>query len=260
MAAASKRSMKPESRSPADAGRDGAGKEPDPPPPPHPALARSLAKAYGVGMLDDEVRSATGDATSHRELEQNEATSMASPNPFERPAPAVNDGQLTAPQDAPVPVRHEDVVTRVRELLGKYPTLNSKQLFDLAIRMHPDLEATGFRSFHARYVLPLKREQARAEGRVPKRRTEKPTAQRPRKSRTSRAAAAGSAAATGRSHVLQVRARVRDILLRLARQVAIAESRADLVDALAGVEDLVDEVLRAMNHDQAGVQESVQAG
>jgi hypothetical protein len=35
-------------------------------------------------------------------------------------------------------------------------------------------------------------------------------------------------------------------MLRLARQVAVAESRADLVDALARVEDMVEEVLQAV--------------
>jgi hypothetical protein len=47
---------------------------------------------------------------------------------------------------------------------------------------------------------------------------------------------------------------VRDVLLRLARQVAIAESRAELVDALARVEELVDEVLRASQRQETPAQ------
>jgi hypothetical protein len=169
---------------------------------------------------------------------------MVSPNPFEPAPPPAEEPPPAEPQAAPAPGRHEDVVTRVRELLGKYPTLNSKQLFDLAIRMHPDLEETGFRSFHARYVLPLKREQARAEGRLPKRRAEKPAAKRPRKGRAAQVEDQPAApAAAAALQTAQVRARVRAVLLRLARQVAISESRADLVDALARIEDLVDEVV-----------------
>lgn len=178
---------------------------------------------------------------------------MVTPNPFERSARAVEERPNTSPLDEGVPEshdvaasgRHEDVIARVRELLGKYPTLGSRQLFDLAVRMHPDLEQAGFRSFHARYVLPLKREKARAEGRVPKPRAPRTATKRPRRSRTAQEEAPAPAAPTA-AETMHVRARVREVLLRLARQVAIAESRADLVDALARVEEMVDEVVEAL--------------
>jgi len=189
----------------------------------------------------------------------NEATTMATMNPFERPARALEDTQLTAPpddeedlpepQEEAAPQRHEDVVARVRELLGKYPNLGSRQLYDLAIRMHPDLEQAGFRSFHARYVLPLKREKARAEGRLPKPRTPRTVAKRPRKGRSAQLQPE-LAESAARLDAPQLRSRVRDVMLRLARQVAVAESRADLVDALAGVEDMVEEVMHAVQPQQ----------
>src|SRR5687768_10290585 len=177
---------------------------------------------------------------------------MITPNPFERLPRGLEERHLPPPLEeaAPdpaeetAPQRHEDVIARVRELLGKYPTLGSRQLFDLAIRMHPDLEQTGFRSFHARYVLPLKREKARAEGRLPKPRTPR-TPPRRRRSRTAPGEAAEPTTAPAAVDTAQVRARVREVLLRLARQVAVADTRADLVDALARVEEMVDEVLRA---------------
>jgi hypothetical protein len=178
---------------------------------------------------------------------------MITPNPFERPPRGLEERHVPPPleeagRDAAAetaPQRHEDVIARVRELLGKYPTLGSRQLFDLAIRMHPDLEQAGFRSFHARYVLPLKREKARAEGRLPKPRTPRTVPKRARRSRTGQAEAPETAATAPIPDTSQLRTRVRDVLLRLARQVAVAESRADLVDALARVEEMVDEVLRA---------------
>ena len=177
---------------------------------------------------------------------------MINPNPFERPPRSLEELHVPEPVEeaapgpaaATAPQRHEDVIVRVRELLGKYPTLGSRQLFDLAVRMHPDLEQAGFRSFHARYVLPLKREKARAEGRVPKPRTPR-TPPRRRRGKTAPGEAAEPAATTSAVDTTQVRARVRDVLQRLARQVAVAESRADLVDALARVEEMVDEVLQA---------------
>jgi hypothetical protein len=147
--------------------------------------------------------------------------------------------------------RNDDVLERVRELLQKYPTIGSRQLYDFALRKHPDLEEAGFRSFHARYVLPLKRQQARAEGRPPKprARTEKPKSGRRRRggAAAEQATPAITEAPTPFDET-QVRARVRDAMMRLAREVAVAESRADLVDALSRVETLVDEVMSAVKH------------
>jgi hypothetical protein len=164
-------------------------------------------------------------------------------DPVEEPLP-----ELPEPPEPGPPVRHDDVVARVRELLGKYPTLKSRQLFDLAVRMHPDLEQHGFRSFHARYVLPLKREQARAEGRIAPRK--KKTAEKQRKAAGASGEAKAPVAARPDADVHR-RARVREVLLRLARDVAVAESRADLVDALARVEDCVNDVMKAMKEDGA---------
>jgi hypothetical protein len=192
----------------------------------------------------------------------NEVMPMVTPNPFERPPRALDDRPpramddrpLTRPLDEPLPQpaeetapeRHEDVIARVRELLGKYPTLGSRQLYDLAVRMHPDLEQAGFRSFHARYVLPLKREKARAEGRVPKPRQPRTSpAKRTRRSRTATTEEAQRTPATTAADTTHLRTRVRAVMLRLARQVATADSRAELVDALAGVEEMVDEVMLA---------------
>ena len=180
-------------------------------------------------------------------------TPPAPPEPV--PAPVENAPAEQAAEKGP-PVRLDDLVTRIRELLTKYPEIGSRQLYDLALRMHPTLEQDGWRSFHARYVLPLKRERARAEGRMPKRRERKQPEKPVRKVATPPARAqAPSAPAVARkaeseAELMARRARVREVLLRLARQVAVAESRADLVDALARVEEMVDEVMRAMKAEE----------
>jgi hypothetical protein len=174
---------------------------------------------------------------------------QAPPPAPERAEPKPEEAAAEQPADKAPPERHDDLVLRIRELLGKYPEIGSRQLYDLALRMHPSLEEDGWRSFHARYVLPLKRERARAEGRMPKRRERKPVEKPPRKGVIAPGRTQPTAAATRRleseAEQLARRARVRDVLLRLARQVAIAESRADLVDALARVEEMVDDVFRA---------------
>jgi hypothetical protein len=176
-------------------------------------------------------------------------------DPFEPEEPDLEEGDVepgepvvTGARNIPAVARHEDLVARVRELIGKYPNIGSRPLFDLAVRMHPDVEQAGFRSFHARYVLPLKREKARAEGRMPKRRKE--AAKGARKTRDARSEARPSGPPASGAESARLRARVRSVLLRLAREVAVAESRADLVDVLARVEDMVDEIVGAL-HERA---------
>jgi hypothetical protein len=142
--------------------------------------------------------------------------------------------------------RNEAVLERVTELLGKYPKLSSKQLFDMAIRMDPAIEEPGLRSFNARYVLPVKRDKARSEGRLPKPRARKAATKRaPEVARTRHARPRAARTPWRTTRAVEARSRVRDALLRFARELAAAESRAALVDALAGIEAVVDEVLDA---------------
>ena len=168
----------------------------------------------------------------------------------EEPLPVAEE--VTADAQAPAATgeqpRHEDVKQKVRELIGKYPTVRSQQLYDLAIRMHPELEEGGLRSFHARYVLPIKREVARAEGRVPQPRTRKASAQRRSRRQHGGAGADESQETVPQVAVVdmsQTRARVRAVLMRLSRQLVNAESRGDVVDVLARMEELVDEIIEA---------------
>jgi hypothetical protein len=147
--------------------------------------------------------------------------------------------------------RNEEVTRRIVEMLEKYPTLKSRQLHDMAQRMDTSIAALSLRSFHARYVLPILRERARAEGRIrprkPRRKKQAetkqvevqqaaaesaPPAKRTRRSRTA------SADASAAEH-----ARVRGILLQYVREIAAAESGSDLVALGAGIDDIVRQIV-----------------
>ena len=144
--------------------------------------------------------------------------------------------------------RNTAVLQSIREKLDKYPELKSRQLHDMAIRLDSSLAAMSLRSFHARYVLPILRERSRAEGRVRPRRARKPATARKGRARSSGEAEAAPSrganppdVAAAASH--EERARVRAIVLRLAQQVAAAESRADLVALIGGIDDVVTEIV-----------------
>jgi hypothetical protein len=165
----------------------------------------------------------------------------------EEPLPTPEEVVTDAPAPSGEQPRHEDVKQKVRELIGKYPTVRSQQLYDLAVRMHPELEEGGLRSFHARYVLPIKREVARAEGRGSQQRPRKTAPQRRGRRQGAGAAEEEREAVTPAAAVdmSQARGRVRAVLMRLSRQLVNAETRADVVDVLARMEEVVDEIMEA---------------
>jgi hypothetical protein len=148
--------------------------------------------------------------------------------------------------------RNEEVTRRIVEMLDKYPTLKSRQLHDMAQRMDTSIAALSLRSFHARYVLPILRERARAEGRIrprkPRRKKQAASEQvevqqaaaesAPPAKRTRRSRTAASADASSAEH-----ARVRGILLQYVREIAGAESGSDLVALGAGIDDVVRQIL-----------------
>jgi len=144
--------------------------------------------------------------------------------------------------------RNTAVLQSIREKLDKYPELKSRQLHDMAIRLDSSLAAMSLRSFHARYVLPILRERSRAEGRMRPARARKATTARKGQTRPRKEAGTASTRSAGASDTTaaashEERARVRAIVLRLAQQVAAAESRADLVALIGGIDDVVAEIV-----------------
>jgi len=136
---------------------------------------------------------------------------------------------------------------RLRRLIEKNPQMGSKEIYDMAVRMDPSLRNEPLRTFHARYVLPVRRAQAVAEGRPRKPRT-------PRKKAVAEVAVTAVAAAPGgkrgrRSDVeiaaaaAAERNRIRTVLLGFARELAAAESRAQIVSVITDVDRYVLEIL-----------------
>jgi hypothetical protein len=183
-------------------------------------------------------------------------------------------GMMATTEAEAVAADADPIRTRVRELLQKYPELTSRQLHDRAIRMDAQIALIPLRSFHAKYVLPIKREQARAEGRVAKRgqskravrRAEKAQAEKEALTRmaelkeeaTRRAAGAGAApesdamparrrrkaraAETGAGDA-EMRMRIRETLIGFARRLAAAETKTEIIDVIAGIDDVVGEIV-----------------
>ena len=164
---------------------------------------------------------------------------------------------------------------RVRELLQKYPELTSRQLHDRAIRMDAQIALVPLRSFHAKYVLPIKREQARAEGRIAKRGQSKRALRRAEKEQAEKEAlarmaelkeeAARKGAASGTPQEseaaparrrrkaragadtgagdAEMRTRIRETLIGFARRLAAAETKTEIIDVIAGIDDVVGEIV-----------------
>ncbi|HUE95246.1 MAG TPA: hypothetical protein VMN39_01215 [Longimicrobiaceae bacterium] len=137
--------------------------------------------------------------------------------------------------------RNEKVQERVRQELSKNPGLGSRELYELAQSIDKSIGGDTLQQFHARYVLPVKREQA-----------SKGAGSRPRKTRRgkkSKAAAAAPkaprggggtrpkavAAGTERDHV-------RAVLLRFAQDFSAAESKPEIVKVMSRLDDYVDQI------------------
>jgi len=159
----------------------------------------------------------------------------------------------------------EKVQARLREVLDERPDASTDELQDEARQVDPSLGSLSRRQFNAGYVLPVKRERAPADRPKPARAargTKKKGARRGKKAppaaaapaseqgtrrrRGSRAAAAEATAApaTGGSAGGE-RDRVREVLLRFARDLTAAESRSQIIDVLAALDSYADDVLRS---------------
>jgi hypothetical protein len=154
----------------------------------------------------------------------------------------------------------EKVQARLREVLDERPDASTDELQDEARQVDPSLGSLSRRQFNAGYVLPVKRERAPADRPKPPRaargskrrgarRGKKAQAaaaaapeegtRRRRGARAAAAAAPESGAATGGE-----RERVREILLRFARDLTAAESRSQIIDVLAALDSYADDVLK----------------
>lgn len=157
--------------------------------------------------------------------------------------------------------RNEKVLDRVRQEMTKNPSLGSKELYDVALTVDKAIGQDTLQQFHARYYLPIKREQSGAVG-GRKKKAVKKTA--PRKGRVRAAkvekvveeqpAAANEAPVRRRGRRKQAdvgslpsanRDQIRSLLLQFAQELTDAESRSSLVKVLGRVDSYVDRVAKS---------------
>lgn len=126
--------------------------------------------------------------------------------------------------------RNEKVYKRIRQELMKTPDRGSSDLYEVAKGIDSAMGEQTLQQFHARYVLPVKREQAKKRGgsrrTKPKTVAKKPVARRAAKT------------AIDRDHV-------RGVLLQFAKDFSAAESKTDIVGVMSRVDEYVDQIAGA---------------
>lgn len=143
--------------------------------------------------------------------------------------------------------RNPEVVAMVKQQLARRNPPSTAVLYVRAKRIDPSIGELSLRQFNARYPLQVKRQQARAERRkVDGRKGER----RPREARQGagvgkKAGVAKKTTADERRTARPDREKIRQVLLDYARQIAAARSQADVIDAVASVDESVDRILEA---------------
>lgn len=121
----------------------------------------------------------------------------------------------------------DDKVMRVvEELLQKTPDMPVDQLYEHAKKASSKIGELNLRQFNARYPLQIKLRQARAKDGAAKGGRPRSTTPRKRRSKT------------------ENRDQVREILLGFAVSLVGAEERRDVVQVLAGVDQVVDRIVQ----------------
>lgn len=122
------------------------------------------------------------------------------------------------------------VMAMVESELKKNPDITNRELREKAVALDKGVSELSARQFNATYPLQVKRSMA----------PRKPRRRRPstRKARTTKARRGASGAGNGRD-------KVRGVLLELARDVANAQGKGDVVDVIAGIDRYVDRVVKA---------------
>ncbi len=116
------------------------------------------------------------------------------------------------------------VMEVVEAALKKNPDISNPELLEKAKKVDPDVTKLTARQFNATYPLQVKR------------------AMKPRKEKPKSTKAAPSRRRTAQS--ADNRDRVRTELLALARDVANAQGKGDVVDVIAGIDRYVDRVIK----------------
>lgn len=122
------------------------------------------------------------------------------------------------------------VMDMVETELKKNGDISNAELFDKAVGIDAGIRSLSARQFNAKYPLQVKR------ALKPRKRT--PRGKKDTGKRKAGGTSRGRAVATDRD-------RVRTVLLELAKDIAGAEGKADVVDVVAGIDRYVDRVVKA---------------
>lgn len=137
--------------------------------------------------------------------------------------------------------RNEKVYQKVRQELMKGKEIGSRELHEMAAGMDKKIGEQSVQQFHARYVLPVKREQAKARGGGRRRKKAAP--------KRSPAAATGSGRSrSGRKAggaVTNERDQVRTVLLQFAQDFSGAETKSEVVRVMSRMDEYVDEITKS---------------
>jgi len=118
--------------------------------------------------------------------------------------------------------RNEKVMEKVREELTKDPAMKSKPLYEQMQKLDKSIGDLSVQQFHARYVLPIKREHA------------------PKRPRKRKSTAKGSASRRRSTKQEAHRKQLRGVFLEFAKDLADAEERGEIVRVMADLESYVD--------------------
>jgi hypothetical protein len=136
---------------------------------------------------------------------------------------------------------NQKVMDTVRTELEKNPELSNQELFEKAKSVDKSVGDLSPRQFNARYPLQVKR--AMGPKKKPSKRGGKKAA--PKAKKAGRAAAEQPKVQTKPVDRGPNRDRVRQIMLELARDVANAQGKGDVVDVIMGIDRYVDRVIKA---------------
>jgi hypothetical protein len=143
--------------------------------------------------------------------------------------------------------RNQKVFDRVRQELTKNTSLGSRDLYEIAKKVDEAIGGETLQQFHARYVLPLRREQsggrsggttsgAAKKTRRGTRRKAGEDARPVKQRRVSKALRSAQAA-------MQERQKARAVLLRFAQEFAMAETKAEIIKVMGRLDDYVEQLV-----------------
>lgn len=143
--------------------------------------------------------------------------------------------------------RNQKVFDRVRQELTKNTSLGSRDLYEIAKKVDEAIGGETLQQFHARYVLPLRREQsggrsggttsgAAKKTRRGTRRKAGEDARPIKQRRVSKALRSAQAA-------MQERQKARAVLLRFAQEFATAETKAEIIKVMGRLDDYVEQLV-----------------